>query len=238
MSIPPTRSPLPSPSAQNLRSDGGRPAARLPDAADVALEQPSARLPADRGDGLCEVPVLQRRVQPEALSRQYARVRLSLRPASSQREIDALLGRGALVVLDVDGPCEFDELGVELALAFLVADAVLRKTPASCYMRTASATGGARAFRWRNSSSWRARSTSRTTERAAIKKRVNVKLGSRIVEEKSVQQYRSALEHIGAAVRALRPARLLDRQVDARMRVPQVHRGIGQASGRSAAVTS
>ena len=68
-------------------------------------------------------------------------------------------------------------------------------------------------------------------ERAAIKRRLNVKLGSSLIEEKSYADYKSvgvaisrAIERVfGPAVGALRPAGRLDREIDPRVGVPQVH---------------
>src|SRR4051794_10287132 len=51
-------------------------------------------------------------------------VRLLFDEARPERDVDALLGGGALIVLDVDRTRELDELRVEAALAFLVTDAV------------------------------------------------------------------------------------------------------------------
>ena len=53
--------------AESLRGHRRRPAIVLSDAGDVAVEQPSAGLPADRADGPGPLPVLQRRVRAQAL---------------------------------------------------------------------------------------------------------------------------------------------------------------------------
>ena len=64
-----TAKPLIQPNAQNQYEVGtGGPAAVLPDAADVPVEFASARVSADRGDRLGEVPLLQRRVHAPALT--------------------------------------------------------------------------------------------------------------------------------------------------------------------------
>ncbi len=67
----------------------------------------------------------------------------------------------------------------------------------------------------------------RNDERAAIKRRINLKLDSALLEEKSYRPYAenaagSALQRVlGPAVRALGEAGRLDRQINARMRIPQ-----------------
>ena len=77
----------------------------------------------------------------------------------------------------------------------------------------------------------------RNDERAAIKQRINLKLDSALIEEKSYRPYRLSVGHrsalqrvLGAAVGALGEAGGLDRQIHARMRIPQAHvrHGTGQ----------